>query len=55
VTTEQHEGERISCGYAVYIVQFSNFLFSSQNHRMVEVGRDLWRSSGPTPLLKLDH
>ena len=21
----------------------------SQNHRMVEVGKDLWRSSGPTP------
>ena len=23
-----------------------------QSHRMVDVGRDLWRSSGPTPLLK---
>ena len=25
------------------------------DHRMVEVGRDLWRSSGPTPLLKHGH
>ena len=24
----------------------------TQNHRMAEVARDLWRSSGPTPLLK---
>jgi len=24
-------------------------------HRMAEVGRDLWRSSGPSPLLKQDH
>jgi len=23
-----------------------------KNHRMVVVGRDLWRSSSPTPLLK---
>ena len=29
--------------------------FESQNHRMVEVGRDLWRSSGPTPVLKQGH
>ena len=27
----------------------------SQNPRMAEVGRDLWRSSGPTPLLKQGH
>ena len=27
----------------------------SQNHRRVEVGRDIWKSSGPTPLLKQDH
>ena len=27
----------------------------SQNHRMVEVGGDLWRSFGPTPLLKQGH
>ena len=26
-----------------------------QNHRVVEVGRDLWRSSVPTPLLKQGH
>lgn len=26
-----------------------------QNHRVVEVGRNLWRSSGPTPLLKWGH
>jgi len=25
------------------------------NHRMVEVGRDLWRSSALTPLLKQAH
>ncbi|KAK4810494.1 hypothetical protein QYF61_004274, partial [Mycteria americana] len=25
------------------------------NHRMVEVGRDLWRSSGPTPLCQQGH
>ncbi|KAK4831098.1 hypothetical protein QYF61_015296, partial [Mycteria americana] len=25
------------------------------NHRMVEVGRGLWRSAGPTPLLKQGH
>ena len=28
---------------------------SSQGHCMAEVGRDLWRSSGPTPLLKQGH
>ena len=27
----------------------------SQNYRIVEVGRDLWRSSGSTPLLKQGH
>uniref|UniRef100_A0A8B9PTS4 Tectonin beta-propeller repeat containing 2 n=1 Tax=Apteryx owenii TaxID=8824 RepID=A0A8B9PTS4_APTOW len=27
----------------------------SQNHRIAEVGRDLWRSSSPTPLLKQGH
>jgi len=27
----------------------------SQNHRMVGVGRDLWGSSSPTPLLKQGH
>ena len=26
-----------------------------QNHRMVGVGRNLWRSSSPTSLLKQDH
>jgi len=26
-----------------------------QNHRMVKAGRDLWRSSGPTPLLSQCH
>lgn len=25
------------------------------NHRMIKAGRDLWRSSGPTPLLKQEH
>ncbi|XP_068796880.1 tumor necrosis factor receptor superfamily member 13C isoform X2 [Struthio camelus] len=30
-------------------------LTESQNHRMVEVGRDLWRTSSPTPLLKQGH
>jgi len=29
--------------------------WGSQNHRTVEVGRDLRRSSGPTPLLKQGH
>lgn len=28
---------------------------NTQNHRMVEVGRDLYRSSGPNPLLKQGH
>lgn len=27
-------------------------MYLSQNHRMVEIQRDIWRSSGPTPLLK---
>ena len=27
----------------------------SQNHRMVRIGRDLWRSSGPTRLPKQSH
>jgi len=27
----------------------------SQNHKIVEVGRDLWRSPGPNPLLKQGH
>lgn len=26
-----------------------------QNHRMVEVERDLWRSSGPNPLIQKGH
>ena len=26
-----------------------------QNHEMVKLGRDLWRSSGPVPLLKQGH
>lgn len=26
-----------------------------QNHRMIEVGMDFWRSSGPSLLLKQDH
>ena len=26
-----------------------------RNHWTAEVGRDLWRSSGPTPLLKQGH
>ena len=25
------------------------------NHRLVEVGQDLWTSSGPTPLLRQGH
>lgn len=29
--------------------------FPSQNHKMVEVGRNLCRSSDPTRLLKQDH
>jgi len=28
---------------------------ASQNHRMVEVKRDLWMSSGPKPMLREDH
>lgn len=27
----------------------------SQNHRMVEAGKDPWKSPYPTPLLELDH
>lgn len=27
----------------------------SQDHRMVEVGRDLWKSPAPWPLLKQGH
>lgn len=27
----------------------------SQDYRIVKVARDLWRSSGPTPLLKQRH
>lgn len=27
----------------------------SQNHRMAELEMDLWRPSGPIPLLKKDH
>ena len=27
-------------------------LTDSRNHRIIEVGSDLWRSLGPTPLLK---
>jgi len=30
-------------------------LLCSQNHRMAEAGRDLWRSFCPTPLLKQGH
>lgn len=28
---------------------------SSQNHRLAEVGNDLWKLSGPAFLLKQDH
>lgn len=31
------------------------FFFLSQNNRMLEFGRNLWRSSGPHPLLKQSH
>jgi len=34
---------------------FSQQFKESQNGRMVEAGRDLWRSSRPTPLLKQGH
>jgi len=30
-------------------------MMSSQNHRIVVFGRDLWTSSGPIPLLKQGH
>lgn len=30
-------------------------VFVSQNHRMVEVGRDCWTSSFPNPLIKHEH
>lgn len=30
----------------------TDFIPISQNHRMIEVGKVLWRSSGPAPLLK---
>jgi len=32
--------------------EWGKLLFQLQNHRMAGVGRDLWGSSGPTPLLK---
>lgn len=28
---------------------------ASQHHRLVEVGRNLWRSISPTPVLKQGH
>jgi len=31
---------------------FVDRIIESLNHRMVDFERDLWRSSGPTPLLK---
>lgn len=30
-------------------------MFNSWKHIMIGVGRVLWRSSGPNPLLKLGH
>lgn len=33
----------------------SEFFKLNVNHWMFEVGRDLWRSPGPTPFLKQGH
>jgi len=38
---------------AVTVLSLSSRI--SQNHRRVEVGRDLWRASGPTSLIKQGH
>lgn len=35
--------------------KFGNKRIFTQNHRIVEVGRDLWMSSSPNPLLKQGH
>ena len=45
-------------GQALGQIEFRQVTFQfilSQNHRTVEVGRDLWRSSRPNPLLKQGH
>ena len=34
------------------LIQVLIYYLFSQNHRMAEVGRELWRSSGPIPLLE---
>lgn len=41
-------------GFLRYI-RDTDFILISQNHGMNEVGKDLWRSSGPAPLLKQGH
>ena len=43
---------RISCRNILAVISVAS---SSQNHRMVRVGRDLCGSSSPTPLPKQDH
>lgn len=32
-----------------------NISVYSENHRVVEAGRDYWKSSGPTALLRRGH
>lgn len=38
----------VSSPFLLFSLPFFCFIFFPQNHRMVEVGRELWRSSGPT-------
>ena len=42
-------------GWQQFVRDKQPVLPTSQNHRLAEVGRDVWRSSGLTPLLKQGH
>ena len=44
-----------SRGSSASLAQHTWINNASQTHRMFEVERDLWRSFGPTPLLKQGH
>lgn len=42
---------------SVFILIFFSFsqVASSQNHGTVEIGKDLWRASGSTPLFRKEY
>lgn len=47
-----HIHKKVHVYIAVYLC---NYIYCLQHYRMLEVARDRWRSSGPTPPQKQGH